>query len=79
MLLLTWKAGQCLRIGEVTVKVLSTKGNTVRIGIDAPQDIAVQLDEISEQVRAVAERLPEGGTTRSALPPVSLRIVRSEK
>jgi carbon storage regulator len=78
MLLLSWKAGQCLRIGEVTVKVLATKGNTVRVGIDAPQDIAVYLDEICEQVRALPEGRPEDGTTRSAQYPVSLRIVRSE-
>lgn len=75
MLLLTWKAGQCLRIGGVTVKVLATKGNTVRIGIEAPQDIAIQLDEIHEQVHARTE----GRTPGSTHSPVSLRIVRSDE
>ena len=76
MLVLTWKPGESLRIGDkVTIKVLAIKGNRVRIGVDAREDIAVHHEEVFEQVCA----LLEDGTPRSPHAPVSLRIVRSDK
>ncbi len=52
MLILTRRIGESLNIGdEVTVTVLSIKGNQVRIGIKAPQNIAVHRQEIYEQVQ----------------------------
>ena len=42
MLILTRKSGESLMIGEdISVTVLGVKGNQVRIGINAPKDIAV--------------------------------------
>jgi carbon storage regulator len=76
MLVLTWKPGDSLRIGDkVTIRVLAMKGNRVRIGIDAPEDIAVHYDDIVQQGRAPLE----DGTARGSHSPVSLRIVRSDK
>lgn len=47
MLILTRKVGETLMIGEeVTVTVLGVKGNQVRIGVNAPKDIAVHREEI---------------------------------
>ena len=44
MLILTRRIGETLMIGdEVTVTVLGVKGNQVRIGVNAPKDVAVQL------------------------------------
>ena len=41
MLILTRKVGETLMIGDqVTVTVLGVKGNQVRIGVNAPKDIA---------------------------------------
>ena len=46
MLILTRRVGETLMIGdEVTVTVLGVKGNQVRIGINAPKDVAVHRDE----------------------------------
>ena len=51
MLILTRRAGEKLVIGEnVTVTVLSVKGNQIRIGIEAPRDISVNREEIYQRI-----------------------------
>jgi carbon storage regulator len=53
MLILTRRVGESLMIGDdVTVTVLGVKGNQVRLGVDAPRDIAVHREEIFERIRA---------------------------
>ena len=55
MLILTRREGESVRIGEdVTVTVLRVKGSQVRIGVNAPKDVAVQREEIAERIRADA-------------------------
>ena len=47
MLVLTRKLQEKIRIGDnVTVTVLRVKGNAVRIGIEAPQDVSILRGEI---------------------------------
>jgi len=52
MLILTRKVGESLMVGEeITVTVLGVKGNQVRIGIDAPRDVAVHREEIFNRIQ----------------------------
>lgn len=58
MLLLTRRPGEKLIINEnVTVTVLSIKGNQVRIGIEAPRDVKVHREEIYERIVKEREAL----------------------
>lgn len=52
MLILTRRVGETVMIGDdVTVTVLGVKGNQVRIGVNAPKDVAVHREEIYERIR----------------------------
>ena len=52
MLILTRRLGETLMVGdEVTVSVLGIKGNQVRIGINAPKEVAVHREEIYERIK----------------------------
>ena len=47
MLILTRRVGETLMVGDdVTVTVLGVKGNQVRIGVNAPKEVAVHREEI---------------------------------
>jgi len=51
VLILTRKIGESLVIGDdVVVTLLSIKGNQVRLGIKAPQNISVHREEIYQRI-----------------------------
>ena len=63
MLILTRRVGETVMIGnEVTVTVLGVKGNQVRIGVNAPKDVAVHREEIYERIKR-EEDLESGGVS----------------
>ena len=59
MLVLSRKPQETVRIGDsVVVQVLSTEGNSVRLGITAPPDVKVLRKELLDrQKKAVARRI----------------------
>lgn len=55
MLILTRKVGESIMIGEdVVVKVLGTRSNQVKIGIEAPRDLPVHRQEVFERIKSEA-------------------------
>jgi carbon storage regulator len=58
MLILTRRAGEALRIGDdIEVTVMAVNGSQVRIGINAPRDVAVDREEIAERKRRDREAM----------------------
>ncbi len=52
MLILTRRVGETLMVGdEVSVTVLGVKGNQVRLGVNAPKDVAVHREEIYDRIK----------------------------
>ena len=56
MLILTRKSGEGIKIGEdIRVVILETKGNQVRIGIEAPKGTKVYRDEVYERIKQAGD------------------------
>ena len=57
MLMLTRRMGETIRIGDdILVTVLALKGNSVRIGVDAPKTVVMHREETYERVAATRKR-----------------------
>ena len=53
MLVLTRRVGESIVIGnDVVVTVLEVRGEVVRVGIDAPREVAVHRQEVFDEVAA---------------------------
>jgi carbon storage regulator len=68
MLILTRRVGETVMIGnEVTVTVLGVKGNQVRVGVNAPKDVAVHREEIYERIKREQDQDPRMGAPVSKI------------
>lgn len=52
MLVLSRKTGEGFLIGDdITIKIVESKGGTIRIGIDAPRDKKILRQEIYDKIK----------------------------
>jgi len=52
MLVLSRKAGEGFLIGDdITVKIIESKGGTIRIGIEAPRDKKIFRQEVYDKIK----------------------------
>jgi len=66
MLVLSRKPQETIVIDdEVKVRVLSVKGRQVRLGIEAPREVAVNREEIHERIAASLKKSAGTETTNS--------------
>jgi carbon storage regulator len=53
VLSLTRRIGEAVRVGpDITITVMGIKGMQVRIGINAPKDVAVHREEIHQRIKS---------------------------
>jgi carbon storage regulator len=74
MLRISRRAGERIMLGDDTViEILEVRGQTVRIGIDAPRSIAVYREEIWLEVKKENQAAAEAAAS-AELPDVSGRL-----
>ena len=60
MLVLTRHTGETIMVGnDIKIVVLGVRNNQVKIGIDAPEEIAVHREEIYLRIQAETNLTPE--------------------
>ena len=71
MLILTRRVGESIKVGQdITVTVLGVKGMQVRLGIDAPKNVAVHREEVAERINTNARtKFPKRSDPQPVLPP----------
>jgi carbon storage regulator len=76
VLILTRKRNEQILIGDqIQVTVIAVRGNYVRLGVEAPRNIAVNREEVLRQLRqAVAETEPGQATSNGRQPKTPRQI-----
>ena len=63
MLILTRKNGESIRIGDnIVIKIVELDNRHVKIGIEAPKDIAVNREEIYQRIQKENEAAASAST-----------------
>ena len=68
MLVLGRKKGQSIIIGDnIEITVVEIQGDTVRIGVNAPREVAVHRQEVFEQIAAENQQAQNSQGVKSKL------------
>ncbi|WP_455487742.1 carbon storage regulator CsrA [Haemophilus sp.] len=56
MLILTRKVGESVLIGnDISITILSVRGNQVKLGVDAPKEVSVHREEIYQRIKQMQD------------------------
>jgi carbon storage regulator len=56
MLIVTRRVGETVMIGDnVTVTILGVKGNQIRVGVNAPKEVAVHREEVYNEIHGESQ------------------------
>ncbi len=79
MLILTRRVGETITVGsEIKVTVLGVSGAQVRVGIDAPKDVAVHREEIYARIQAEEPSASSNQFDATPSPSLSVRVKKSK-
>ena len=57
MLILTRKVGESVLIGDdISITVLSVRGNQVKLGVQAPKEVSVHREEIYQRIQQTTDK-----------------------
>ena len=63
MLILTRKAGETVLIGDdISITVLSVRGNQVKLGVQAPKEVSVHREEIYQRIKQMKDEQLDGSS-----------------
>ena len=63
MLILTRKVGESVLIGDdISITVLSVRGNQVKLGVQAPKEVSVHREEIYQQILQSKDKNIDGAS-----------------
>jgi carbon storage regulator len=67
VLVLSRRAGESIMIGDdIVVTILETRGDIVRVGIDAPRSVTVHREEVYRELEAANRASAESGADAEA-------------
>ena len=56
MLILTRKVGESVIIGnDISITILSVRGNQVKLGVEAPKEVSVHREEIYQRIKQMKD------------------------
>lgn len=63
MLILTRKVGESVLIGDdISISVLSVRGNQVKLGVQAPKEVSVHREEIYQRIKQMKDEQLDGSS-----------------
>lgn len=63
MLILTRKVGESVLIGnDISITILSVRGNQVKLGVEAPKEVSLHREEIYQRIKQMKDEQLDGSS-----------------